>query len=181
MLLEVGIIHRIIVFVGSPGAAVSVVLGSILFSSGLGSRVSDSNAMPDRRRVLTALLGLTVVGASYVFGLEAILGKLYGLPIWGRSLSAALILLPAGFFMGWFFPIGLRATTKRHAGLVPWAIGVNGFASVLGSLIMLPIGMIFGFRVVFITALVVYWVAGLVYLSGMAGKAGPTSLEADHG
>jgi spermidine synthase len=178
MLLEVGLIHRVIVFVGTPGAAVSVVLAAILSSSGIGSRVSDLVGWNDSRRLLFALGGLVVVAILYAFGAEPLFERLFHLPNWGRFVAAALALAPAGFFMGWFFPVGLRLAGARSEALVPWAIAVNGFASVAGSLAALPLSLAFGFRGVFLVALVGYAIVVLTYLPFARSKGGPKPVEA---
>jgi hypothetical protein len=164
MLLEVGLIHRTIVFVGSPGAAVSVVIASILSSSGLGSLASDRVRCSAARSLVFALVGLLAVGAFYQFGASAVFDALFRLPTWARGLTASLALAPAGFFAGWFFPVGLRVASARSEALVPWAIAVNGFASVLGSLATLSLGVSFGFRRVFLVALVGYVLAVFLVL-----------------
>jgi hypothetical protein len=66
--------------------------------------------------------------------------------------------------MGWFFPLGLGITARTSASLVPWAIAVNGFASVIGSLATLPLSLAFGFRTLFVLAALGYVVAVLVMM-----------------
>jgi hypothetical protein len=164
MLLEVGLIHRAMVFVGTPGASVAVVLSSILVSSGIGSRASDRVGWSPARRILTALIGLVAVGVIYYFGAGPLFDALFGWPAWARCAAAAVAIAPAGFFMGWFFPVGLRVAGDRFEGLVPWAIAINGFASVIGSLLTFFLGVVIGFGGVFTMALGLYLLATLVYL-----------------
>lgn len=163
MLLEVGLIHRTIVFVGSPGAAVGVVIASILVSSGIGSRLSDRVSWQPIRRLQIALGGLVLVGLSYHGLVGPLLDALFHLPTWARLLVTAVALAPAGFFAGWFFPVGLGMLRYESKRLVPWAISVNGFASVLGSLATLPLSVLFGFRAVFALALAGYAAATIAY------------------
>ena len=72
--------------------------------------------------------------------------------------------------MGWFFPLGLGITARRTASLVPWAIAVNGFASVIGSLATLPLSLAFGFRTLFVLAALGY-VAAVAVMMPMALRA----------
>jgi len=164
MLLEVGLIHRTIVFVGSPGASVSVVMASILVSSGIGARVSDLVTWPRWRRLLLAIAGMVGVGIFYRFAAAGVFDALFGLPVWGRCVAAAVLLAPAGFFAGWFFPVGLGLVAIKSKVLVPWAIAVNGFASVLGSLATLSLGVSFGFKAVFTIAVAGYAIGVAVLL-----------------
>jgi len=177
MLLEVGLIHRAMVFVGTPGASVAVVLASILVSSGLGSRVSDRVDWSPARRILTALGGLLLVGLGYLLGAGPLFDALFGWPAWARCAAAAVAIAPAGFCMGWFFPVGLRVAGDRFAGLVPWAIAVNGFASVIGSLLTFFLGVALGFTGVFAAALGLYVLATAAYLP-LARRASSTPGDA---
>jgi spermidine synthase len=174
MLLEVGLIHRAMVFVATPGASVAVVLASILVSSGLGSWLSDRMTWSPLRRIGTALIGLVAVGVVYHFGAGPLFDALFGLPVWARCSAAAIAIAPAGFFMGWFFPAGLRLAGARYSRLVPWAIAINGFAAVIGSLATFYLGVALGFTGVFAAALACYVIAVLVFLP-LAGKGTKTA------
>jgi SAM-dependent methyltransferase len=164
MLLEVGLIHRAVVFVGTPGASVAVVLSSILVSSGLGAWFSDRLAVGPGKRLLAALAGVCGVGLAYHYGAGELFEALFGWPVWARCAAAAVAIAPAGFFMGWFFPAGMRVLGDGHRILVPWAIAVNGFASVLGSLATMFLGMSIGFGGVFAVALGCYALAVVAFL-----------------
>ena len=78
-----------------------------------------------------------------------------------RALVTGLLIAPMGLAMGWFFPSGLKALARHFPGaeLVPWAVSINGFASVLGSVVVLPFSMYFGFRALAAVALLGYLVA----------------------
>jgi len=164
MLMEVGLIHQAMVFVGTPGASVAVVLASILVSSGLGSLFSGRLRGAPVRTLLVALLGVLAFGMAYRFGAPAAFDALFPLPVWGRCACAAVIIAPVGFFMGWLFPTGLAITGARLPGLLPWAIAVNAFASVIGSLATFFLGIGFGFSGVFVVALAGYCVAVAAFL-----------------
>lgn len=170
MLLEVGLIHKATVFVSTPGAAVAVVLSSILVSSGLGARFSDISKRRLTSKLIFALVGLLGVSALYKLAAGPVFDALFGLPLPARCIVAAVALSPAGFFMGWFFPTGLRVISRRYQTLVPWAIGVNGFASVIGSLVTLFLGVTFGLTGVFIIALLGY-ILGVLGLLPLARSA----------
>ncbi|MCP4599531.1 MAG: class I SAM-dependent methyltransferase [Proteobacteria bacterium] len=164
MLLEVGLIHRATVFVATPGAAVAVVISALLVFSGVGSRISDLINFPLTGRIAVAYFGLLVLSILYRYGVEPLFDLLFGLPVWVRCIAAALTIAPAGFFMGWFFPIGLQVAKSISDSLVPWAIAVNGFASVIGTLSTLFIGVMFGFSGVFLISLICYTAAAVVLL-----------------
>ena len=51
--------------------------------------------------------------------------------------------------------------SARAPGLIPWAWGTNGFASVVAAVLAVVLAMSFGFTVVVWTAVGAYLVAGL--------------------
>ncbi len=159
VLLEVGVIHRASAFVGTPGAVVAVVISAILVSAAVGARVADFVSWPMHKRALFALAGLLALSAAHKLGAGPLFDLLFGLPLWARCIVAALTIAPSGFFVGWFFPLGLRAAKSFGNALVPWAIAVNGLASVIGSLSTWLLLVLLGFSGVFLIALLLYTVA----------------------
>ncbi|MBW1687731.1 MAG: hypothetical protein JRS35_22065 [Deltaproteobacteria bacterium] len=63
------------------------------------------------------------------------------------------------FFMGIPLPTVLRLTEERTPDFAPWALGVNGFASVLGSLATIPMTIALGFATTFSLGALAYAVA----------------------
>ena len=71
---------------------------------------------------------------------------------WRVLISLALI-VPLGFLLGMPFPNSLRIVAREASELVPRAWGVNGFFTVIGSVLTLVLAMTFGFRIVMAVAL----------------------------
>jgi len=65
-----------------------------------------------------------------------------------RVVVAAACLFPVGFVMGAPFPLALSRLRERAAGQIPWAWGINGVASVIGSISAIILGMLFGYSAV---------------------------------
>jgi hypothetical protein len=100
-------------------------------------------------------MAVTAVGMARVFDLT--LG--FGLP-WRVIISAALV-APLGLVLGMPFPLGLVAVGARAPTLVPWAWGVNGFFTVIGSVIAMLLGMMFGFsKICFLAVRAGAWQVG---------------------
>ena len=74
----------------------------------------------------------------------------FALP-WRIAIAAALV-APLGILLGMPFPAGLRMIGVEAPALVPWAWGVNGFFTVIGSVLAMMLGMIFGFTTVLVVA-----------------------------
>jgi hypothetical protein len=71
------------------------------------------------------------------------------------------------------FPLGLRRLGLAQATLIPWAWGVNGFTSVLATLLAPLLAMHWGFGAVVWSAAVCYGLAALFSLglpSGLSGR-----------
>jgi hypothetical protein len=69
------------------------------------------------------------------------------------------LLAPAGFVMGMPFPLGLAMAEKLGTAVVPWAWGINGGMSVLGSVLAIIVAMGTGFTWVLALAAMLYVVA----------------------
>jgi hypothetical protein len=50
-----------------------------------------------------------------------------------RAGFCVLVLAPAGFLMGFFFPTGMRLAARIDTGPTPWFWGINGAAGVLAA------------------------------------------------
>ena len=173
MLLEISIIHIFAVFVGSPGASLAVVLTSILIFTGIGAYVSEKFARDLRRTIIIATVVLTVCALVFLATANNIFDFFWGLGIgqWGRAIVTSLLLAPIGLAMGAYFPSGLRAIglNFQRDQFIPWAVSINGFASVLGSVVVLPFSMYYGFRSMYVTAVVGYVLVAVLshfYLKG---------------
>jgi hypothetical protein len=82
---------------------------------------------------------LTSVLAPVVFSFAL------GWPLALRVAMALALIAPLGFVLGMPFPLGLRAVQHKMPQLVPWTWGVNGFFTVIGSVIAVMLGMTVGF------------------------------------
>jgi hypothetical protein len=158
MLVEISQVQRLTIFLGHPAYALSVVLFSLLLSSGAGSlstaRAADtiSAAMP--RVAIT-------VGVLLAFGILTPAAVRYfdGASNAARIIVAIAILLPLGFSMGMAFPLGMRVALRHSPRLAPWLWGVNGAASVCASVLAVVIAIGAGIPAEFWTGAVCYAVA----------------------
>jgi len=163
ILIEIGLMQRFILFLGHPVYSTSVVLFSLLTFSGIGSFLSGrwlGGGDPRRlqRRVIPGLGALTLL---YVFLLPVLFNWLLPLELAARVALSIVLLAPLGLLMGMPFPLGIRLVDRINPDLVAWAWGVNGFASVLGSILAVMLAQSYGFSLVIILAVLIY-MAGLV-------------------
>ena len=83
-------------------------------------------------------------------------GELAGLADATKILLSVALIAPLAFFMGMPFPLGLRRVAASAPGFLPWAWGINGFASVLSAVLATLLAIHFGFAVVIAIAILLY-------------------------
>ncbi len=158
MFVEMATVQRFILLLGHPTYSISVVIFSLLLSSGLGSYISGRIEPGSLRHKLVLLtIGLLVP----LYGLASpLVSQLLGLPAALRLPAAFLVVAPLGVLMGMPFPLGVGMLKGSEEDLIPWAWAANGCASVLGSILPIIVALSFGFSAVFL-------VAGASYLVGL--------------
>ncbi len=160
--VEVPLIQKLILFLDRPIYAFSIVVASLLVFSGVGSLLSG------RAPWGLSLLAVSALAFVYPWGIGKVFPGLMGLPLALRVIMAGIILSPLGLLMGIPFPRGIRETGKRWPHLIPWAWGVNGSLSVVGSILAAMVALSFGFRWALTVGSLAYLGAWLVhrYLKG---------------
>ena len=159
MFVEIGLMQRFILFLGHPTLSLSVVLSGMLAFSGFGallsSRIKEPNA-ETMTKILALILGLIILE---LIATNLFLDSLLGIDLAWRVVVVLLLILPLGIGLGLPFPMGLRYLEKHAGVLIPWGWAVNGFLSVMGSMMVPLVAMKVGF-----TSVVV--IAGFIYAIG---------------
>ena len=162
MMLEITALSWLTRLIGDPIHAAAVTIATFLVGSGLGS-LTASRLKPDRhvttlRCVVTVLV---LVGLIETFGVNPLTELVGGWTLPARCVVAVAMVAPLAFLMGMPMPIGLCRLQGATCQLVPWAWGVNGFASVLAPPLATVIGMTRGYTVVGCATLALYLLAAL--------------------
>jgi len=159
--IETVLLHELVLFVGHPTYAITIVILAMLLFSGLGSIVVGRLPQDQCRRALTAaLLAVIGLGALQAWVVpEVFYAFAFGLPLGVRAFLVLLALAPLGFVMGMPFPLALRILRPSAAGLVPWAWALNGYTSVVASLGTVLLSRLSGYDVAFGVALAAYGTA----------------------
>jgi spermidine synthase len=158
ILIEIGFMQRFVLFLGHPIYALAVVLSTLLIASGAGSALSTRGAARFglrgfARRVVAALGILLVV---YALALTPLFHALIGLPLGARIVLAVLLVAAPGLLMGMLLPTGVRTAGALGPAVVPWAWGLNGAGSVVGSIGAILLSMNFGFTAALVVGIGVY-------------------------
>lgn len=156
--IEIVFIKKFILFLGNPVYSITIVISSLLLSAGIGSALSRKFSPAAIKIISALLLGLTVL---YTLALTPIFNAFLHLPFFFRFLISFALILLIGFFMGTMFPMGLKLVKKSSVNLVPWAWGMNGFFTVMGSALTVLLAVLIGFNAVLLLAGGIYLLAGL--------------------
>jgi hypothetical protein len=144
ILIEVALIQKFVLFLGHPTYALTVVIFSLLISSGAGSFASRRLIGGQTRRLMWALALASALVAALAAIVQPVLTAGVGLPLWVKVLATVAMIAPAGFVMGLPFPTGLRLLERHHEPSVRWAWSLNAASSVLGSVGALVLALYLG-------------------------------------
>ncbi|MBK9387743.1 MAG: hypothetical protein IPN34_23250 [Planctomycetes bacterium] len=170
ILVEVSYLQGFVLFLGHPIYSLTVTLSCFLFFAGLGAWCSGKlRAGPALVRF--AVLGVAAFLVLYSFLLPQVFRAFLALPDAQRILLSIVLLAPLNFLMGIPFPTGIRLVEARAPRFIPWAFGVNGGASVVGSILCIILAISLGFQAVALLAAAIYVVGGLVFAHGEAREA----------
>ncbi len=181
MFVEISQMQRLIILLGHPTYSLSVVLFSLLVSSGVGSYLTRTvpvgGAVGPPTRMLLVLLavlvGFGIISPGIVRGYE-------GAVTWARILLVVGMLAPIGLFMGMAFPLGMRLASGRAQALTPWLWGINGAASVCASVLAVVIALYSSISAAFWTGVGCYVVALLAFVWASARSVEAVRRETAH-
>lgn len=159
MFVEINFIQAFTRFLGNPVLSASAVLTAILVFSGLGSSFQGKRRSPARRRIKMGGFVIAALILLYPALMDPLLDNFTGCSTLLRYMITVAVLFPISFFLGWMFPAGFQMLERTEDPLIPWAWGVNGFASVTAAPLAVIIAMGLGFNAVMLSALICYLVA----------------------
>jgi hypothetical protein len=165
IIVEVAMIQKFILFLGHPVYSLAVVLFSVLAFSAIGSylsgRITEERMTAALVKLLVLLVLLVVV---YIVALPPIFYGLVGLAREIRIVLAVVLMAPLAMVMGMPMPIGIRMLARSAPEIIPWAWGVNGATSVMGSVAALVIAILTGFNQALLVGAGLYLLA-MVFMS----------------
>lgn len=175
LFVEIVFIQRFILFLSHPLYAVAVVLSGFLVFAGLGSGLSKRLAERIRREghspVRLVMAAIALLSLVYALALPWLFERLIGMPDAAKIVLSLLLIAPLAFVMGMPFPLGLALLARRAPEFIPWAWGINGFASVISTALAILLAIEFGFTAVLLLALILYAAAAAI-LNDHSASAG---------
>jgi hypothetical protein len=158
MTIEIALLQRMSVFLGHPVYSLSIVLFSIILSTGVGSLISDKLPLNTSGKLALWAILTSAYFLLLPWYLPRITLAFDGSSLAARALWSVLLIAPGGLLMGWGFPTGMRLVTRVDGKPTPWFWGVNGASGVLASAMAVGISIGLG-----ITATMV--IGALCYLA----------------
>jgi hypothetical protein len=164
--LEITFIQKFLLLLGTPIMALTVILFSILLSSGIGAYLSGRlfNKNPYKAVIISIPILSAILMAYYVF-LQNIISFSIVLPLYERIALTFALLSPAGLLMGFQFPSITRMASgsslqSTEEGSLNQDItllwGVNVIASVVGTVLAAVSSMVIGFSGNLLVGLALY-------------------------
>ncbi len=163
MFIEIACMQKFVLFLGHPTYSLSIVLFSFLLFSGIGSFFGRRFHENPMKGISLAAVSIAILLLLYEFVLPVVFAHGLQLPGIARMGLTVVLLAPLAFFMGMPFPLGLKTVSNRYPGLVPWAFGINGGASVVSSVVSITLAMALGFTAVFLVAGILYLAAWFLF------------------
>ena len=106
-----------------------------------------------------AVAGIVAAAVLHLVAAPPLFRWLMPLPDALKIAVSLVLIAPLAFFMGLPFPLALVRVAAARPGLVPWAWGINGCASVLSAILAILLAMSLGFNAVLLIAIGLYLVA----------------------
>lgn len=186
IMIEIALLQRFLLFLGQPIYTYAIVLAGLLIFTGAGSYVAGTwqgEPQASMRRILPIAL-LVILTTALITPL--VFNAALGLPLPARIVIAVALIAPLGFMLGMPFPLGLRLVMRESSAFGAWAWGVNGFFTVIGTVLALMLGMMVGFRMALLLACLCYAVAfvaitriAVMRSRGFAVRGSPTTLRSE--
>jgi len=164
--LEITFIQKFLLLLGTPIMALTVILFSILLSTGVGAYLSGKLFHKNPyRAIMISIPPLVGIVLLYYFSLEGLIESAIVLQLSERIALAFALLSPTGFLMGFQFPSITRMASSSASSRLKLELhgsegngggsgseditllwGVNVIASVVGTVLTATSSMVIGFN-----------------------------------
>src|SRR5919202_4763488 len=159
ILIELALMQKLILLLGNPTTTFAILLFTLLLSSGSGSLLSSKIAKNNMKNLVFVIAGITALGISYTLFLPSIIYSTIAQPFELKATVSIALLSPIGFLMGMPLPTGIRLLKAHRPDYIPWMWAINGAFSVLGAVLAIAIGIMYGSSRAMILGILVYLIA----------------------
>jgi hypothetical protein len=159
ILIELALLQKLILLMGNPTMTFALLLFTLLISSGSGSLISSRIAKNNMKNLIFVIGGIAALGILYVLFLPPIIYSTIAESIEIKAAVSIAILAPIGFLMGMPLPTGMRLLKVHRPDYIPWMWAINGAFSVLGAVLAIALGIMFGSSLAMILGILIYLIA----------------------
>jgi hypothetical protein len=159
ILIELALLQKLILLMGNPTMTFALLLFTLLISSGAGSLLSSRIAKNNMKNLVFVIGGIAALGILYVLFLPPIIYSTIAEPFEVKAAVSIAILAPIGFLMGMPLPTGMRLLKVHRPDYIPWMWAVNGAFSVLGAVLAIALGIMYGSSLTMVVGILIYLIA----------------------
>lgn len=155
--IQIALIQKFTLFLGQPVYTMLTVISSMLIFSGIGAKYSEKFTKENKTRLYSVFLIIAIYTMFIGLVSPLMFEAFVSLSLIFRIIITIILLAPLAFFMGMPFPTGISMLKNDDSRMVGISWAVNGFFSVIGTVITMILAMMFGFKVIF-------FISGVFYL-----------------
>jgi spermidine synthase len=159
ILIELALLQKLILLMGNPTMTFALLLFTLLISSGSGSLLSSRIAKNNMRNLVFVIGAIAGLGILYILFLPSIIYSTIAEPIEIKAVVSIAVLAPIGFLMGMPLPTGMRLLKVHRPDYIPWMWAINGAFSVLGAVLAIALGIMYGSSLAMLLGILIYLVA----------------------
>ena len=159
ILIELSLLQKFILLLGNPTMTFAILLFTILIASGTGSFISSRLVKINTRNLIFIIGGIIVIGFFYVATLPIMIYSVISEQFVVKALISIGLLFPIGFLMGMPLPTVMRLVKSYSPTYVPWMWAINGAFSVLGAVLSVVIGILYGASYAMTLGALIYFIA----------------------
>ena len=178
MMIEIGLLQRMSIFLGHPVYSLSVLLSTLILSTGIGSFLSEKLPLQNVGRLAIWSAATGIYAAALPFVLGPLFAALNDAVLSSRIALCVALISPMGVLLGFGFPTGMRLIAAIDAKPTPWFWGINGAAGVLASITAVALSLALGINATLITGAVCYFLLTPVSLALLRTAAMAATVQA---
>jgi hypothetical protein len=165
ILIELALLQKFILLLGNPTMTFAILLFTVLLSSGFGSLTSTRLMKMGPKNLPYIISGIVAIGVLYALILPILIYSVISEDFTVKVAISVGILAPIGFLMGMPLPTGMRVLKSHLPTHIPWMWAINGAFSVLGAVLSVVIGILYGASYAMGMGILIYLVALCIALS----------------
>ncbi len=165
ILIELALLQKLILLLGNPTTTFAILLFTILIASGIGSFASTRLVKSNMQNLALLIAGVIALGLFYVVAIPSVVYFIIAESFEVKALISVGLLFPIGFLMGMPLPTAMRLIKSYSPRHVPWMWAINGAFSVLGAVLSVVIGILYGASYAMTLGALIYVIALVTALS----------------